>query len=93
MADSLVPQLNVCLGFETFRVHSRFYLIRVKDEHAAFSLLLSYELTIFLDKATFIVEANLHALLHDLADQDQIFCYGGNMQDIFYARTFLCKFG
>ena len=37
-----------------------------------------YESAIFLD------EANLHALLHDLADQDQFFCYGGNMQDIFY---------
>ena len=30
-------------------------------------------------------EGDLHALLHDLADRDQFFCYGGNMQDIFYA--------
>ena len=45
----------------------------------------SNESTIFLDEATFVVEADLHALLHDLADRDQFFCYGGNMQDIFYA--------
>ena len=32
VADSLVPQLDVCLGFETFDVHVRFYLVRVEDE-------------------------------------------------------------
>ena len=32
VADSLVPQLDVCLRFETFGVHGRFYLIRVEDE-------------------------------------------------------------
>ena len=82
VADSFVPQLNVCLGFETFGVHGRFYLVRIEDEHATFSPSLGYESAIFLDEATFIVEANLHALLHDLADQGQSFCYGRNMQDV-----------
>ena len=46
---------------------------------------LGYESFIFLDEATFAVEADLHALFHDSADRDQFFCYGRNMQDIFYA--------
>ena len=37
VADSLVPQLDVCLDFETFGVHGRFYLFRIEDEHASFS--------------------------------------------------------
>ena len=32
VADSLVPQLDVCLGLETFGAHGRFYLVRVEDE-------------------------------------------------------------
>ena len=82
VADSLVPQLDVCLSFETFDIHGRFYLIRIEDEHATFSPPLRYELAIFLDEATFVVEADLHALLHDLADRDQILCYCGHVQDI-----------
>ena len=46
------------------------------------SLPLSYESTIFLDETTFVVEADLHALLHDLANGDQILCYCGHVQDI-----------
>ena len=68
MGDSLVPQLDVHLGFETFGIHGLFHLVRIENEHAAFSPSLSYESTIFLDEATFVVEMNLHALLHDLAD-------------------------
>ena len=91
MADSLVPQLDVCLSFETFGVHGRFYLIRIEDEHAAFSSPLSYESVIFLDETTFIVEADLHALLHDFADQDQILRNCGHVQDILDA-SFLAFF-
>ena len=83
MADSLVPQLDVCIGFETFGVYGRFYLVRVEDEQATVSPSLSYESAVFVDEATFIVEADLHVLLHDLADRDQILRYGGYMQDIF----------
>ena len=82
MADSLVPQLNVCLGFETFGVHGRFYLVRVKDEHVSVSPSLGYESAIFFNERTFVVEADLHALLHDLADRNQILCYCGHVQDI-----------
>ena len=70
VADSLVPQLDVCLDFETFGVHGRFYLVRIEDEHAAFSPPLSYDSTIFCYKASSVVETDLHALLHDLADRD-----------------------
>ena len=42
----------------------------------------SNESTIFLDEATFVVEADLHALLHNLANRDQIVCYCGHMQVI-----------
>ena len=77
VADSLVPQLDVCLGFETFGVHGRVYLVRIKDEQATVSLSLGYESAIFLD------EADFNALLHDLADRDQILCYcEQNVQDI-----------
>ena len=79
MADSLVPQLDVRLGFETFGIHGRFHLVRIENEHTAFSPSLSYESNIFLNEAIFIVGTNLHALLLDLANQDQILCYGGYM--------------
>ena len=35
--------------------------------------------------ATTLVESNAHALLNNLADRDQIHCYGQYMQDVFYA--------
>ena len=43
VADSLVPQLDICLGFETFNIHNRFHLIRIDNEHVAFSPSSSYE--------------------------------------------------
>ena len=82
MADSFVPQLDACLRFETFCVHCRFHLVRIEDEHTAFFPPLSYDSAIFLDETTFVVEADLHALLHDLADRDQILRYCGHVQDI-----------
>ena len=88
MADSLVAQLDARLGFETFGIHDRFHLIRIENEHATFSPSSRYESAIFLDEATFVVETNLHALLHDLADQYQIICYCWYIQNIFYASLF-----
>ena len=82
MADSFVLELDACLGFETFSVHCLFHLIRIEDGHSAFSSSLGYELDIFLDEATFIVEADLYALLRDLTNRDQILCYCGHFQDI-----------
>ena len=40
---------------------------------------LAYESAIFLDEATIVVETDLHALIHDLADRDQILCYCGHV--------------
>ena len=71
--------------FETFGVHGRFYLVRIEDEHAAFSPSLHYEWTIFLDEETFVVKADLHALFHDLADRDQILFIVGT------GKTFLMQ--
>ena len=82
VANSFVPQLDARLGFETFCVHCRFHLVRIEDEHTAFFPPLSYDSAIFLDETTFVVEADLHALLHDLADRDQILRYCGHVQDI-----------
>ena len=68
VADSLVPQLDVRLGFETFVIHGRYHLVQIENEHATFSPSSCYESTIFFDKASSVVETDLHALLHDLAD-------------------------
>ena len=88
MANSLVPQLDVHLGFETFGILGRFHLVRIEDEHSTFSLSPNYESTIFFYKASFVVETNLHALLKDLADRDQCFSYCRYMQDVFDASLF-----
>ena len=42
---------------------------------------LGYDSAVFLDEAPVVVETNLHALLHDLADRDQILRDGRYMQD------------
>ena len=55
----------------------------VENEHSALSLSASDELALFFYEATTLVESNLHPLLNNLADQDQILRDGGNMQDIF----------
>ena len=57
--------------------------MRVEDEHPALSSSARDDSAFFFDKAPFLVESNLHALLNHLADRDQILCDGGNMQYIF----------
>ena len=52
MVDSLVPQLNACLSFETFGIHGRFYLVRVEDGQVTVSPSLGYDSAVFLDEAT-----------------------------------------
>ena len=47
------------------------------------SLPLRNESAIFLDEATFVVEANLHALLHDLAHREQSFVMVGTCKTFF----------
>ena len=54
----------------------------VDVQHVTVSPSLGYESAIFLNEIAFVVEADLHALLHDLADRDQILRYCGHVQDI-----------
>ena len=90
MANSLVPQLDVRLSFETFGIHGRFHLLRIEsNEHSAFSPSPSYELANFFNKASFVVELYLHALLHDLADRDQILSDCRNLKNILDAIIFV----
>ena len=49
---------------------------------------MSHESTFLLDEATTPVESNLHALLNNLADGDQILRYGQCMQDVVDASLF-----
>ena len=88
VAGSLVPQLNVPLDFETCGIHGRFHLVWIEREHSVFSPSPSYYPTIFFYKSSFVVETDLHALLHDLANGDKILCYCRNVQDILDAIVF-----
>ena len=62
--------------------HCRFHLVRIEDEHPTFSSTTSDKSSFLFDKAFSIVDANLHALFHYMADLDQIVCYCRNMQDV-----------
>ena len=88
VVDSLVPQLNIRLNLETFGIHGRFYLIQIENKYLAFSPSFGNEFAILFYKAASIVEIDLHALLHDLADWDQILRYRRNVQDILDAIVF-----
>ena len=83
MANSLVPQLYVGLGFRAFREHGGFHLLRIENEHPPLSSSAHDDSAFFFDEAAFLVESHLHPLLNHLADRDQILCDGGKMQDIF----------
>ena len=83
VAYPLVPQLNVGVDSLTPGIHCRFHLMRVEDEHLTFSpTTCDKSVTFFFNESSSIIEANLHALFHNLADRDKIFCYCWNMQDI-----------
>ena len=77
VANSLVPQLYVGIGFGAFCEHGRFHLVCIKNKHA------HDDSTLFFNEAPALVESDLHPLLNNLADRDQILRDGGNMQDIF----------
>ena len=68
MADSLMPYVQVGLGFKALCEHSRFDLGRCEDKHTAFSATVSYDSVVFFDEAPLIVEAYLHSLLDYLTD-------------------------
>ena len=83
LADSFVSYLYVGVGFIALCVHCCFYLIRLEDKHPAFPLTTSNESTFFFNEAASVIEPDLHVLLHNLADRDQIHHYSWNMQNVF----------
>ena len=77
MADFLVTQrVYVSFGFETLGKHVRIHLVAIENENSAFCSSCTNESALLFD------DVNLHALLHGLADRDQILRYGWYMQDI-----------
>ena len=84
MVDCFVPYLYVRDGFMAFRKHNRFHLVRVEDEHLAFSSTTRHDSAFLYNEveASYVIEANLHALVHDIADEDQILLYCWKMQDV-----------
>ena len=70
VASPLVSHLYVGVGSLTLGIHCIFHLVRVEDEHLTLSSTAGNESTFFLNEAPFVIEANLHALFHNLANQD-----------------------
>ena len=58
--------------------------MRVEDEHLAFSSTTRHDSAFLYNEveASYVIEANLHALVHDIADEDQILLYCWKMQDV-----------
>ena len=63
--------------------------MRIRNEYSAFSSSASDNAAILFNEATFVIELDLHSLLHDLADRDQILCYSWNMQDVLDVGLFV----
>ena len=63
-------ELYVGNNFMALGKHCRFYLVRIEDDHFAFSSSASDDSAFHFDEAATIVESNLHALFHDLADRN-----------------------
>ena len=85
VANSLVPQL-VGVDFRAFCEHGRFHLVRIENEHSAFSSSARDDSALFFVEAPVLVELYLHPLLNHLADRDQILRAGRYMKDIFNVR-------
>ena len=68
VANSLVPQLYVGIGFRAFCEHGRFHLVRMKNKHAALSSYPRDDSARFFNEALVLVELNLHPLLNHLAN-------------------------
>ena len=71
-----------------FCKHGRFYLVRLDDKHLVFPSITSGKSAFLFNEATTLVESDLHALLHNLANWDQILCDGRYMQAIFGTSLF-----
>ena len=57
--------------------------MRIENEHSALSSSTRDDSILFFDETTALVELNLHAVLNNLAERDQILRDSWNMQDIF----------
>ena len=68
MANPFVLQLYVGVGSMALGKHCRFHLVRIEDEHLTFSSTMSDKSTFFSDEASSVIEADLHALFHYLAN-------------------------
>ena len=62
--------------------HCIFHLVRVVNEHLPFPSTTSDNSVFLFNEAAFVIEPDLHALLHDLVDRDHILHYSWNMQDV-----------
>ena len=78
----LIWPILLCHSSMALGKYCRFHLVRVENEHPTFFSSSRGETIFLLDKATFMVETDLHALFYDLANQDQILHYSWNMQDV-----------
>ena len=79
---SLSFQTKIRLVFALCK-HGRFHLVRIENKHAAPSSTARDKSTLFFDEGTALVKSNLHPLLNNLADRDQVRRDGGYMQYIF----------
>ena len=70
MANPFMPKLYVSVDSMLFGKHCRFHLMRIEDEHLTFSLTVSDNSVFFFDEAPSVIEVNLHAMFHILADVD-----------------------
>ena len=77
--------LYISVGFKALCKHGRFHL---NDKHSAFPSTTRDDLAFLLDEPTTLVKSNLHALLNNLANRDQIRRYGQYMQDVSDASLF-----
>ena len=72
VAYPLVPQVDIRLDFLSFHKHFGANVIGVEDEHPLVSAPLRDHTTFFLDEAPEVCEPNLHPLVNDLPDRDQV---------------------
>ena len=72
VAYPLMPQVDIRLDFSSFREHGGAYVISVEDEHPPISAPLHNNLAFFLDEAPEMREPDLHPLVDDLSDLDQV---------------------
>ena len=82
VAYPLVPQVDVRLGFLSFREHCGATVRRVEDEHPPISTPLHNHLAFFLNEAPEVCKPDLHPLVNDLSDRHQVLCDCHNVKHV-----------